>query len=336
MSFKPIVSVIIPVFNAEKNIDYCIQSLLNQSFQNFEILIIDDGSTDNTLAVLKKYQFNERIRIIKQRNLGVSIARNSGISNASGKYIGFVDADDTVLPNYLENLVNAIRIESNIDVSICGFTIKDSSTKKIEYKTNFEEKIVSASNMISHIFDFDGPQGFVWNKLWKKEIIVKNKISFNTDIRMAEDLLFVIDYLLCSKMVNIIPTTDYVYYQNNGSLSSTFKVKKQKNNFIALYKNYKKSAYLIRKKLQSYPKLKIGAEANIVQINLGFLRNLNLNKNSSIKNSDLYIDLKSECMNYRKSYFDSSMTDNKKKIGYFLTIYCSPLMTKIDSLLNKR
>ena len=117
MSVEPVVSVIIPVFNAGKNVENCIQSLLNQTYKNFEILIIDDGSTDNTLTILEKYERNKKIKVIHQTNSGVSTARNLGISEANGKYIGFVDADDRVRPNYLEDLVVAIETEKNIDVA---------------------------------------------------------------------------------------------------------------------------------------------------------------------------------------------------------------------------
>lgn len=336
MSDRPLVSVIIPVFNAEKNIERCIQSLLKQQYSDFEILVIDDGSTDNTLSILDHYNKNEKIRIFYQENKGVSVARNLGIKNSRGKYIGFVDADDEVLPNFLNNLVRAINIKEDIDVSICGFEIKDAKTKKLNYKTNFQDKIVSSENLISHIFDSNGPMGFVWNKLWKKEVIDKNQISFRADVTMAEDLIFVIDYLLCSKNVFIINSIEYVYYQNSNSLSSSFKVKKQVMNFVPAYEHYKKSGYIIENKLKGNAKLKIAAEANIVQINLGFLRNLNLNRAVGKENNDLYKNLRHECLKYKKSYFSSSMTNNTKKIIYNLTIYFAPLMSKIDILLNTK
>ncbi|MBZ4027788.1 glycosyltransferase [Lactobacillus johnsonii] len=335
MSVEPVVSVIIPVFNAGKNVENCIQSLLNQTYKNFEILIIDDGSTDNTLTILEKYERNKKIKVIHQTNSGVSTARNLGISKANGKYIGFVDADDRVRPNYLEDLVVAIETEKNIDVAICGFEIQDSLTKAVKYKTNFSQKIVSAKNVLSHIFDFDGPLGFVWNKLWKKEIIEKNKISFRNDVTMAEDLIFVIEYLLCATSVNITDKINYVYYKNDNSLSSNYTVKKQKNDFIPMYEHYKQSGYIIKNMLSKEPDLKQAAEANIVQINLGFMRNLNLN-NLKQENAVLYNKLRQECIRYGSSYFSSSMTNTKKKITYTLTIYFAYLMSKIDVLVNKQ
>ena len=115
------ISVIVPVFNAEKYLKMCLNSLVSQTLKNIEIICIDDGSTDNSLAILDKFKSkDDRIKIIKQKNYGVSMARNNGISEAQGEYIGFVDADDWVDKDFFEKLYNATQ-KYNADIATAGY-----------------------------------------------------------------------------------------------------------------------------------------------------------------------------------------------------------------------
>ena len=135
------ISVIVPVFNAEKYLKMCLNSLVSQTLKNIEIICIDDGSTDNSLAILDKFKSkDDRIKIIKQKNYGVSMARNNGISEAQGEYIGFVDADDWVDKDFFEKLYNAAQ-KYNADIATAGYYTRGKilRSKKLNYKK--EEKI---------------------------------------------------------------------------------------------------------------------------------------------------------------------------------------------------
>ena len=121
MSKNPLISVIVTTYNNEKYIKACLDSLVAQTFQDFEIVVIDDGSTDQTSKVLNQYSANSRLKIHHQPNAGVSAARNQGLKLSRGKFVCFVDSDDYVAKNYLEKLVAPLLQDSTIDISVCGY-----------------------------------------------------------------------------------------------------------------------------------------------------------------------------------------------------------------------
>lgn len=136
MNSKNLVSVIVPVYNAEHFIEKCIHSILNQSYKNIELILVNDGSTDNSVKICDSFaKIDNRIKLIHQANSGPSVARNNGIYNAKGKYIQFIDADDYIEENMIETLVN--EMEKGLDIVICG------------YKRIFKEenKITSTKNI---------------------------------------------------------------------------------------------------------------------------------------------------------------------------------------------
>lgn len=146
------ISVIVPVFNAEKYLKMCLNSLVSQTLKNIEIICIDDGSTDNSLAILDKFKSkDDRIKIIKQKNYGVSMARNNGISEAQGEYIGFVDADDWVDKDFFEKLYNAAQ-KYNADIATAGYYRRGKilRSKKLNYKK--EEKITNPTEKIKAVY----------------------------------------------------------------------------------------------------------------------------------------------------------------------------------------
>ena len=146
------ISVIVPVFNAEKYLKMCLNSFVSQTLKNIVIICIDDGSTDNSLAILDKFKSkDDRIKIIKQKNYGVSIARNNGISEAQGEYIGFVDADDWVDKDFFEKLYNAAQ-KYNADIATAGYYRRGKilRSKKLNYKK--EEKITNPTEKINLIY----------------------------------------------------------------------------------------------------------------------------------------------------------------------------------------
>ena len=181
---KDLISIIVPVYNLENYIEKCIESLIKQTSTNIEIILINDGSIDNSSKILDKFvKMDKRIKVIHKTNEGVSKARNIGLENANGQYITFVDGDDTVEKNYVEFLYKSI-INNNVDISICGHKdIKDGNvafeTKELEIKANSEQTL-------KMLFETNYFSTTVWAKMYKKELFNENK--FDTTLSIAEDL----------------------------------------------------------------------------------------------------------------------------------------------------
>lgn len=218
------VSVIIPVYNCEYYIEKCIKSILFQSYKNIEVIIINDGSKDNTSQIVRKLiKEDKRIIYIEQENKGVSEARNKGINLASGEFIVFVDGDDTVECNYIELLVSKM-INNNLDLVACGYTdISIYGAIKLNdfYKGNF---IIDKHEFIDNIFK--GVGGTLWGKIFKKEIINKNNIRMRNNIFMCEDMIFVLEYSVNSNSFGAIKYSLYNYNRKNeNSISSKISFK---------------------------------------------------------------------------------------------------------------
>lgn len=217
---SPIISIIIPSYNEEKNISRCLDSILNQTFSDFEVLCVDDGSNDNTFDIIKEYSKKDN-RIIPMKNpgKGVSSARNFGIDNANGNYIGFVDSDDFIQPQMYEFLYRAI-IENKCDFSVCRYKKTNELIKKnFEYKT---EKFIPENFVSFNDSEFTINNELVFSAIWTKLIskeFLKN-IKFN-NFRIGEDTVF--NSQLCSKDYKAIfvDAELYNYYINTQSVSFT-------------------------------------------------------------------------------------------------------------------
>lgn len=206
----PKISIIVPAYNEEKHIARCLDSILNQTFSDFEVLCIDDGSTDSTFDIIKKYsEADSRIIPFKNTGKGVSSARNLGLDNAKGEYIGFVDSDDFIQPQTYEFLLRAI-IENNADMSVCNF-IRTSkiNTQFFDYTSEIctGEKLLKNNNFNSIYC--------VWTKLIKKYIITEYFENFIT----GEDTLFTSYLWLNSKLTIFIDLPLYNYYLNTNSVT---------------------------------------------------------------------------------------------------------------------
>lgn len=212
-------SIIVPAYNAEAYLEECIESIEKSVFRDFEILIIDDGSTDRTATICDRLQGEyAEIKVVHTENQGLPSARNVGIEMATGRYIGFVDADDLVSPHLFETLVSCAS--SDVQLCACGFCrcLRDSVTfeqgcTKTEYdQLGTAEEIYRGSL---------GP--YVWNKLYRKDILDKEKIRFMDDCRWGEDILFNASYVKhCTKTV-FVEQKMYAYISTSGSITNAFR-----------------------------------------------------------------------------------------------------------------
>lgn len=211
------ISIIVPCYNCENTIMRCCQSIFNQKFTNYEIIFVNDGSTDNTEALLEDIVNNNPDRKIKKittENNGVSVARNVGLSNANGQFIGFVDSDDFIHPDMLNRMYTHIISSTNVDLVICNFSMDNHEEFGIVGKPQF----ISRNKLTKDLFYNFEVQGFMCNKLYKKSIIKHNKIFFNSNLKVMEDLDFNLNY---AQYVNqsIYDSSKLYYYSTEDSLT---------------------------------------------------------------------------------------------------------------------
>lgn len=212
MNQDVLVSFILTTYNSEKTVKKSIESILDQSIDSFKLFIVDDGSTDETKDILNEYEDNPKIELIFQSNQGVSAARNTALRKIKSKYVTFLDSDDEVDKNFIDVMLENYQID--IDLVAANFKRINTVANKSMIK-NIRNGIYQGQEAIKQLFISDGPQGFLWNKLFKMEIIRKNNLSLNTDVFMAEDLLFCVEYLSKSKKFKVINDVVYNYYPNN-------------------------------------------------------------------------------------------------------------------------
>ena len=227
------VSVIIPIYNREKYLNRCLDSVLNQTYSNIEVICVDDKSTDDSLRVCRDYQRKDnRVKVVAlEKNGGVSNARNTGIKNASGEWIAFVDSDDTIEREMLSEMIKA-AVKTGVDVVLSDLDMF-SGGKSQNMKISIDpERIYHKSEIHDSIlprFTYDGSDNlglFAFStKLYKKSIIANNHISFDTSIAYEEDKLFVIEVLANCNSLYYIPKAYYKYDTSSGGLYSAFSEK---------------------------------------------------------------------------------------------------------------
>ena len=220
---SPRFSIIVPVYNAERYLQGCINSIQIQSCADFEALFVDDGSTDGTLNLLGRLKAEDyRFQIFQQDHRGVSSARNLGLQFAVGTYVCFVDADDQIASTYLEDLYQAM---GEADSSMCGFKKTDLLSHK-DCVIVPQNKIESLEENLSGFYAA-GPtdwQRYLWNRMFKQDIIKQHNLRFREDIFYKEDGLFVVQYLCVSNgYVGCVDKVLYFYFRNTtGAMSKTW------------------------------------------------------------------------------------------------------------------
>lgn len=215
------ISVIVPMYNAENTIVRCIESIITQSYNNLEIILIDDGSQDRTLQICREYiKVDARIKVYSQNNTGVSAARNLGINKAHGTFLQFVDSDDYIDPNMCSSLIQ--KTQNNMDLVICGynnlFNNRIESCKCMDLTVYKLEDLEETFPFLLEKFMLQGP----CNKLYRKDKIVE---KFDCSLDLGEDLIFNLNYLSKINCITIISKELYTYvHENTNSLTEKFRV----------------------------------------------------------------------------------------------------------------
>ena len=233
---KKLVSIIIPIYNVEEYLQDCLNSLINQTYRKIEIILIDDGSTDRSSNIYSQFLTYTNIKVIKQKNQGVSNARNNGIKVAKGEYIIFIDPDDIVSDRFVEILVATIE-KSNTDLVYSGYSNELENVLYLSGNDKNNLKIKSAKYVENKILKNTYVDGYVWNKIFKSKIIHENNIKFPDKITIWEDLYFVIKYIKKCKSIAFISNKLYFYrLRNNSAVTSGNNFKKIKDKCVVCEK----------------------------------------------------------------------------------------------------
>ena len=323
-----LVSIIVPIYNAEKYLPRCIDSLINQTYENIEIILINDGSKDSSLAICNEYKLKDkRIVVVNQENSGVGKTRNRGIDLSKGEYIVFVDSDDYANTNLVETLVNEAK-KNNADYVLGSISLlKDGSAIGV---ATLDNNIYNVKEYIENVLikkTINYVCGAPYSKLFKSEIIKKNNIRFNNKLTYAEDFLFNVTYL---EFATKIVTSSEVLYNyvlfNNNSLTNI-------NYDKSTFESFLESRIFVHKKYEDIL-LKIHPDLNkniVYQLLVEFVLNsanyacLKNDKNQAKKHikamlNDEFISsrIKSVKMNSRKENFKLKLLKKSHVNMYYL------------------
>lgn len=252
------VSIIVPVYNTGKYLHDCLDSIVNQSLKDIEIICVDDGSTDNSLEILEEYEKEDsRVRVFSIEKSGLSIARNFGIEQANGKYIGFVDSDDYVNEFMFEKLYISCEI-NDLDLSMCKISLFDDETGEVNNDLDyynlsvfedFDKKVFNADDTTSFTCDIVVS---VYNKLYRRSFLIDNSIEFPPHL-LFEDGIFFIKTYLTAQRISVV--NEFLYYCRLNRKGSIININK-KNNYVDIVYVYKKEREIL-KQLNKYSEYKV-------------------------------------------------------------------------------
>lgn len=242
---KPTVSIIVPVYNAEKFLNRCVDSILGQEYRDFELILVDDGSRDMSGSICDAYaKTDERVVVIHKENSGVSDTRNQGIERAKGTYLQFVDSDDWLTPDATKLMVRAAE-EHGCDMVISDFyrVVGDMVSRKGDIESDCViDREEFASFMMENPADYY--YGVLWNKLYRRDLVNRFGIRMDAEISWCEDFMFNLEYIRYAKVFYALHAPIYYYVKRKGSLASQginiSKTVKMKLNVFEYYNNFYK------------------------------------------------------------------------------------------------
>lgn len=312
-----LISVIIPVYNVEKYLEKCIDSIISQDYANMEIIIINDGSTDASRKICEMYEEKDRrIKLINIENAGVSNARNIGLKNSNGKYITFIDSDDYVEKEYVQKLYK-MCISNNADIAICGIMKHNENEKNNSVHKKDVCKILKSEDAIIEMLDERIYYANVWAKMYKLDVI-KN-LEFDINLKIGEDLKFNIQAFENANTISV----------NNGLLLYNYLIRDSsvtKEKFNDKWQGeIDLCESIINREKQKHPKIYPFAIKRYIRINYSCIL-----KAIREKDNISYLKLKSNILKYKKQGIYKNFK-LKEKIKLFLVLRCKNLV----SIINK-
>lgn len=321
-----LISIIIPAYNVECYISICINSILSQTYNNFEVIIINDGSTDKTGEICKKYALKDsRIKLFYQENKGVSAARNFGIEKASGNYIIFIDADDFLEDNMIKIMYDNIN-KYKCDIFICNYNIID--TNGIKNNLNHSEKVIlelTAQDYKQKLYEHDSYRGYLWNKLIKKDVM--DTIRFDENIHIMEDLIFLDKISKNVKKAYYINDLYLYNYVQRYSSALNNKFSKKHRTVLDAYKIILNNIKMLNSDLQNKYKFDYVFEAMNIYYLLYIQKELDILKRTEL------IRIRQK---YLKEAMQTSYCNCIKKIKLIIISYFPIIYGNIKKIIKER
>ena len=316
------ISVIVPVYNAEQFLKKCIDSILNQTYNNIELILVDDGSLDNSLSICEEYSKKDRrVKVLHKVNGGVSSARNIGLEHASGDLISFIDADDALENDMYEYLLKIME-ESNADISHCGYKRLNESDEVLnEFFGTGEIILLDFTTTLEYMFQGKKFNCGLWNKLYKSEVI--SNVRFDESLKNNEDILFNGLVFQNARKIVFGDETKYLYYEHSSSACNTLSSEQQIKDSI--------NASIILQENSKNERVKLCADKWRFTSSMSYYKLLTKQKR---KNEKITKDIRSWLKNNKSAL---PLLGKKKKLEYYLLLYCTSVYNKLyDFYDNKR
>ena len=312
------ISIIIPIYNVEKYLEKCLDSILNQTYKNLEIILIDDGSTDNSPNICNSYcEKDKRIKIIHKNNEGVSSARNKGIELSKGKYIVFIDSDDYVSNEHIEVLYDCI-ISNNVDLVISNLIdiSEDGIILNNEEKESF---LMNKDQCLKELLSEDNFYHLCCGNIYRKDLL--EKIRFNCKYRIAEDLDFLYRYIKQISSAYFLSKNTYYYLKREGSATNSIYSEKWNDEL-------KICNFIISEMVELENNFHKYAKRKYIRLNINQAYRFELNKNQTKI-------LKNNIKIYKNEMFNSKLLDNKEKLKIFLLLKSYYLYKIVSNIKDK-
>lgn len=312
-----LITVIIPTYNAEKSIKRCIDSIIAQTYQNIEIIVINDGSTDETFNELQKFKKNAKVKIINQENSGPSKSRNIGLKHAKGKYIMFVDSDDYIEKNAIKDLYEIINLKK-VKIVRFNYSVIDANNKNSNSKFDYEDKLISRNELFEqHLL-----KSILWNTVWGQliESSIAKKTKFNENIKIGEDLLFNLD--LYNQVDNVFYTNKryYAYSYNNNGITKNVRESNLKRNlnetinmYCMLYKRYYEYKPLKKRALIKCVRASMNYQLQLIYVN----RKAEIELINHLKNNNILKEIYTNYNERKYRLYVKLIAKKQKKLFYY-------------------
>ena len=320
------VTVIMPIYNVAPYLDKCITSVLQQTYRNFELFLIDDGSTDDSPQIIDKYaKKDKRVIAVHQINSGVDAARNVGLERGNGKYVAFIDSDDWYHVEYLEKMVDVAEKEKS-DLTVCGFQpVGVDNPPKVK---ELGEMLVGKNEAMQHLLGYNSFNGYVWNKLFLMDIIRENNIRFEDGYWACDDVLFAGNYIYFCEKIKVIPDKLYYYMQNNSGANRV-----RYSGKIAFDKKWLCSFKVTKHFEDCFDNDSVTTACKLHEVREGgiVLRSMAA---GNYKGKE-YLKLRNIVRNNAKYFYKSKEASYTQKISVFLTNISPKLELKVWKIINK-
>ena len=279
MNNTPLISIIIPAYNIEEFLPRCLDSVIRQTYRNLEIIIVDDGSTDDSYDIAKQYtQKDPRIKLIHQKNQGLSGARNTGITKSTGTYLTFIDSDDEIKPEFTEKLLTALQ-KNNADISICSFKEVYPNGKNTHFSNNYPAKIYDTKSALQAMLQENGFMLSATMKLFPKAYFKNIRYPVG---KLHEDIGTTYKLIMQADKISFIPDELYIYHHHGNSIISAKIFDPRKLDIITL------TDQMCNDIDHKYPELKNITNERRIRARFSILRQIPL-QHSEVKNIINYL-----------------------------------------------